>query len=102
MLYLDSNNHIKVTDLKNASTGVAIAEGVVSVTVYDDKEVALQGAEWPLSMQPVDGQSGSYEVTLPSELNLKMLGNYKVEIVAQSEGLKLTMVKHTKARIYTG
>jgi hypothetical protein len=66
--FVANTNVLELSGLKNAIEGTSIDDATVIVTVKDSDGVALTGATWPLTMDPVSGTPGLYRTILPHTL----------------------------------
>lgn len=79
--YIDNDNLLKLTALKNAATGAYINDATVNATLYDPAGTVVSGAD-NFSLTPT-GTSGEYRATLPDTLSL-VPGNYRLVVTANA------------------
>ncbi len=92
VVYSASDNTIRVKELKNVKTGVAITTATVDVTLYElDKTTTISGQTWPLTLTHVGSPDGTYENTLEDVLVLTNSQRIYAQVVADAgAGLKRT------------
>lgn len=84
VLFVDNDNVLEIQGLKDEVGAAFLAAAAVSVTLSDEQGLAVQGADWPLSLAYVDGSRGEYRATLPYTLDLTANRRYTALIVADA------------------
>lgn len=91
--FIDNNNLIKLSGLRDAAHGIYLNGASVSVTVIDattDAEIA--GQTWPATMEYVPESSGDYQATLDYDLIVNPAQALIAKVVADAgEGLRLSL-----------
>lgn len=85
-IYLDNDNLLTVSALKNANGGALVTDATVTATLYDASDAEVTGQVWPLIMGG-DG-AGNYSGQLQDTLNLTDGGNYTAVVSADGVGLQ--------------
>ncbi len=80
ILYLDNDNVLEVQQLRNDTSGDFLNTANVSMTLHDAGGDPVNGANWPLPLQYVDGSHGVYRVTLDRDLALTLNARYIARI----------------------
>lgn len=91
--FIDNNNLIKLSGLRDAANAIYLNGASVSVTIVDaatDEEIA--GQTWPASMSYVNSSDGAYQVTLDYDLTVTPGQQMVAKVVADAgEGLRLSL-----------
>lgn len=97
-IYIESDNELTVSSLRNTSDGSFINDASVVVTLFDAGGGEVGGQVWPLTMGYVSGSDGDYKTTLSDELVLEKNKRYRAKVVADAgAGKKRTWWKNVKA-----
>ena len=83
-LYINNSNVVELRSLTNSVTGSADTGATVRVTIYDDRDDAISGETWPVSMSHVS--AGTYRATLSSALVLTHNGKYTAVVTVAGTG----------------
>ena len=87
-LYIDNDNLLSVTGLKNASSGSYMNDATVTATLADLDGNAVSGQTFPVTLSYVADTDGNYQATLEDALSLTEGSVYKATISATtSSGL---------------
>lgn len=100
IVYIATDNVIKVSGLRDAISDVYQNSAAVSVTMYDSADVEVAGETWPLSLTYVPASNGDYIATLVDTLVLSE-GDYTIEVVANA-GAGLNRTWRTVAHVGYG
>ena len=87
ILYLSSDNLVRVDLLKNENTGQYVSDATVTMTLRDSDLAAVTDAE-DLSLSYVSGSNGRYHGTLPDSLSLTAGARYYLDVTAIASGLQ--------------
>ena len=79
-----SDNYIELVGLTDPLTNQAITTAAVQVTVKDKNGQAIAGQAWPLVMNHVASQPGTYRGVLPLELAVTLNEVYTAEVFADA------------------
>lgn len=82
--YVESDNLITLTGLKNEATGSYVNSATVTATVKDLDGTQLAGQTWPTTMSYVSSSNGNYRGTLEDGASLVAGTMYVVEITADA------------------
>ena len=69
-LFIDNDNLLALTGLKNYVTSAYINDATVTATLYDASGVEVAGQTWPVSMAYASGTDGIYRATLEYDLTV--------------------------------
>jgi hypothetical protein len=69
-IYINNDNRVVLTGLKNESTGNFENGATVTMTLYDSTGTAVTGQSWPATLTYIAASSGNYEGTLDDGLSL--------------------------------
>jgi len=83
ILYISTDNVIKVSGLRDAISDAYQNSAAVTVTMYDGADAEVAGETWPLSLTYVPASNGDYIATLVDTLTLAE-GEYTVEVIANA------------------
>ena len=86
-IYIENDNLITLTGLKNSLLDTYITDATVVVTVKDENGDTVTGSSWPLTMDYVAGTDGTYRVILPEALVLTKNVRYVAEVKVDSSDL---------------
>ncbi len=102
-IYIDNDNLLRLSGLRNEATGDYINSAVVTVTVIDSGDVNVVGQAWPLTLVYVASSNGRYEGTLEETLVLIAAASYTAVIDAVFGGdLKAHWELPLTAEVRTG
>ena len=89
-LYVDNDNLISVSSLRNstAATGVFINNATVAVTLLDSAGAEVAGETWPLTLGYVTASDGGYRAVMQDTLTIVPGSDYTAEITADGDGLQ--------------
>lgn len=87
-IYMQSDNVITVSEVKNALTDAYINNATVTCTLKDSAGVNVLGQTWPLTLSYVSASNGVYKGTLEDGLTL-VRGRYYVAHVDIDAGSDL-------------
>ena len=82
--YLDNDNLLSVTGLKNASSGSYMNDAVVTATLKDNAGTLVTGQTFPTTLSYMADTNGNYQATLQDTLNIIESTIYTAEITATS------------------
>jgi hypothetical protein len=83
IVYISTDNVIKVSGLRDAITDTYQNAAAVTVTMYDSADAEVVGETWPLALTYVPASNGDYIATLVDTLTLTT-GEYTVEVIANA------------------
>lgn len=83
-LYIGNDSLLDVASLRNEANGDYLDAASVSVQLFDQDQVPVAGADWPMALAYVAGSRGLYRVTLPYSLSLSDGARYTARIVADA------------------
>ena len=87
-LYMDNDNLLSVTGLKNASSGSYMNDATVTATLVDSTGTTVTGQTFPVTLSYVADTDGNYQATLDDALSLTEGSVYTATISATtSSGL---------------
>lgn len=91
--FIDNNNLIKLTGLRDAANALYLNGASVSVTMLDAAtDAEITGQTWPLTMDYVASSSGTYQATLDYDLVVSPGQSLVAKVVANAgEGLRLSL-----------
>ncbi len=102
VIYINNDNLLSVSDLKNEATGVYINDAAVTMTLKDSTGSEVSGQTWPATMTYVSSSNGVYRGTLEDGLSLTEGQSYTAEITADAGSdqianwsITMTAVKRT-------
>jgi len=85
LIYIDNSNVVELTELTNSTTGVAITNATVTVSLYDSAGAVVTGQTFPATMSHVS--AGTYRATLEDDIALIENRQYLAHIDASSGGI---------------
>lgn len=85
-IYINNDNLLTVSSLKNANGGALVTDATVQATLYDSDDTEVTGQTWPLVLG-ADG-SGNYSGQLQDTINLVDQAQYEAVITAEGAGLQ--------------
>jgi hypothetical protein len=97
VLYLDNDNLVALTGLKDSAAAAYLNNATVQLTVLAPDGAELAGVVWPQPMAYVVGSKGEYRYTLPVEAALQHSVFYTLRIVV-SAPLRGTFLKTVRAQ----
>lgn len=98
--WIDSDNLIRLTGLKDALTGEYINDAAVTAALADDQAVAVEGAE-QITLDYVAESQGDYAGLVPHGAALTEGRQYTLTITAASADCQLVL-KITARAAYKG
>ena len=97
-LYIDNDNLLSVTGLKNASSGSYMNDATVTATLVDSTGTTVTGQTFPVTLSYVADTDGNYQATLEDALSLNEGSVYTATISATtSSGLSASWQMTMKA-----
>ncbi len=90
ILYLDSDNLLRVKNLRNVSTGGLVSGASVTAQVLDQSNMVVGGIPDPITLSAVVGRNGWYEGVIPDTADVSIGEIVKVKVVATVGALKRT------------
>lgn len=92
-LYIDNDNLLKLSGLRDAANGIYLNGASVSVTLVDAAtEVAIAGQTWPATMDHIANSNGNYQCTLEYDLIVSPQQPLIAKVVADAGvGLRLSL-----------
>ncbi len=100
-LYISNDNLLRVSGLRDDSTGAYINTATVTVTLKDSGGSPVSGQAWPLTLAHVTGTNGRYQGTLEETLVLVADTEYTAEIDAVLVDLKAHWEFSLEAKVRT-
>jgi hypothetical protein len=79
--YLNSDNIITISGLKDVTADTFINTATCAVTLYDSNDVEVSGETWPLTLNYVSASDGIYRATLADTLSVSA-GEYTAIVTA--------------------
>ncbi len=81
VLYISSDNLLRVDEVKNVATDAYITSATVEVTLYEeDGTTEVSGETWPVSCSYLSGTNARYHGTLPDSLSLSENTRYIAKV----------------------
>lgn len=92
-LFIDNDNLIKLSGLRDAANGIYLNGASVTVTLVDaSTEAEVQGQTWPSTMEYVSSSNGDYQCTLEYDLVVSPQQLIIAKVVANAGGdLRLSL-----------
>lgn len=92
-LFIDNDNLIKLTGLRDAANGLYLNGASVSLTLVDAvSEAEVAGQTWPTTMEHVTDSDGDYQCTLEYDLVVLPGQSLIAKVVANAgDGLRLSL-----------
>ena len=84
VLYKGNDMVLELSDLTNETTGAAINDATVTVTLVDSTDTNVVGDVWPKTMTYVTSSNGLYRATLLDTMTLADGAKYKAKISANA------------------
>lgn len=78
-----NTTRISVSELKDEATGEWVNDATVEATLFDSLGVAVEGQEWPLSLEYEAESNGEYSADMDFEAELEEGRRYLLQITAQ-------------------
>jgi len=88
--YLNTDNVIRVRNLKDVVTGAYINDAVITATVYTSAGVVVPGAQ-NISLVYVTGTDGDYAGEIPNTVTLTAGAEYYALLSITGSGYKTTL-----------
>lgn len=85
-IFINNDNRIVLTGLKNESTDAFENGATVTMTLYDSANTEVTGQSWPATLTYITASDGNYEGTLDDGLSLTDGQDYEVRITAVASG----------------
>lgn len=85
-IYINNDNRVVLTGLKNESSGNFENSATVTMTLYDSSGNTVSGQSWPASLSYIAASNGNYEGTLDDGLSLTEGADYEVRVTATASG----------------
>ena len=96
-LYIDNDNVIELSSLKNFITDAYINDATVTATLYDTDDVEVVGQTWPLTLAYAAATDGIYRGVLEYDLSVDIAGSMYIAKVDVDAGSGL--IAHFEARV---
>lgn len=80
-IYIDNTNVVRLVGLKNNIDDEYINDATVTVTIKTKTGEDVEGVEWPITADYVDGSNGDYTAIIPHTLEL-IKGSYVAHVDA--------------------
>lgn len=93
VIFYNSENIIKLLNLRDGETGSYINDASVIVSLFDVNGSNVTGETWPKTMTYVTGSNGQYKAVLTNGLSLTEDAEYEAVITASdgTNDLEITM-----------
>lgn len=88
-LYIDTDDCIRLSGLKDVVTDAYVNDATVTATVYDSDGIAVSGAE-DLSIPYIADSNGNYAGQVPNTVTITKDAEYEVEVTAVKGDFKTT------------
>ena len=88
ILYIDNDNLVTVSALKNQRTGAYIATATLSASLLDSDDNPVAGQAWPVDGDYLAGTDGNYVIPLSDALELAENEFYTLVITVVSADLQ--------------
>ena len=79
--FIDNDNVLRVTGMRNAITGTYLNSRTVTVTLTDSSGTEVTGQSWPLTLTYVPDSDGEYRATLPYDIGVTGGQTYTARVV---------------------
>ena len=84
LIYLNNDNLLSVSGLKNASSGSYMNNATITATIKDSGGVNVSGQTFPVTLTYLADSDGNYHATLENTLSMADGTIYKATISATS------------------
>ncbi len=86
-IYLNNDNLVTLTGLKDVAADAFVNNGTVQLTIKNSSDVDVSGITWPLTMDPESGDNGDYAVIVEQTAVFVDEADYVAVVVVSGSGV---------------